>query len=1112
VDALTADILNQANHRCVEVGNFYYKGVTLNVTVPYGQLVLPDDEITPTINSINQIATYINNNLLNTPQLSSIKTEVTSRIADVVYPLQNGGSLSPYVPAGSASSDDIEIANVLLNNRSIIQQRVSNYVYRMGYLSVTPPNPRLLQLCTRDIGLMVDSVANDLSSGVMSRSIEYALAYWNGSTSRLTNIVPNQVNKTLDTINFLNNTIDQILVTNGFLSASRQFVKIKNSLENFKKIIVDVNNVPITTPQNHSGARAARSILNYKSQLQQQIVEYVKHTHPTTLNDNALSAKCYRDVGYIVDALAADISNYANHRSIDVGDMYFKGTLMGKTNPNSNVPTLPQDQIDVTISAINALTFYINGTNIPNYVPSFTTNGILSSIELGSERISDVNARISNITYPLQNNGSLNAYSPTGSPTQTDIDVANLLQQNRSNIQSKISKYVTDNGYLVLDSTLAATLSTKCYRDTGFIIDAIAADIENNTNHRSIDVSDIYFKGTLSSIPINALTIPQDQLQPTIQAISALSIYINGTNIPDLPVPFTTTGILSSYEVGKARKYDVVSRVDDIVYTLSNNGFKRDYNPLGTPTPEDIKLSYELLDIKTQAQSAISTYVRNKGYIEYFPKPDPTLTAKCTRDIGLIVDAVVNDLASGVNSRSIQYALAYWEGSTSRLPDSSVPDQKNKTIDTINFIGSTILDLCQNQTNYTTDQSNKILNSLNNFNRVILSLNDVPITKPSGTHIDPSYEIASQRILDFKPILQQQVIEYANYYYPSALTGSYSLSAKCYRDVGYIVDAIAADIKNNTNHRSIEVGNMYFKGTLMGKTNPNSSVPTLPKNQIKATIAAIESLGYYINGITIPAEPYSFTKTGILSSVETGKARSEDVSKRIANILYPIQNNGLLNSYLPNGNPLNTDIQIANFIANNRDYIQRKVAQYVYNRGYLTIQPPSNINSILIDKCKRDIGYMVDAVASDLLTGVTSKTIQYALAYWDGNTTRIPDSDIPNQTRNTLDTIDQLNNYLVSNAPDSLLSLRLSTYPLQFLVNFIGLNSDLNQDAWQHYYEFFDYIPKTNGLQQNNVIDFDNPLTTLNSNLSSVYDWLGHEQLTDVLFSYNLYRGLGIIE
>ena len=143
---------------------------------------------------------------------------------------------------------------------------------------------------------------------------------------------------------------------------------------------------------------------------------------------------------------------------------------------------------------------------------------------------------------------------------------------------------------------------------------------------------------------------------------------------------------------------------------------------------------------------------------------------------------------------------------------------------------------------------------------------------------------------------------------------------------------------------------------------------------------------------------------------------------------------------------------------------------------------------------------------------MTSKTIQYGLAYWDGSTTRIPDSSIPNQKANTLDTIDKLNEYLVSNAPDSLLSLKLSSYPLQFLVNFIGLNSDLNQDAWQHYYEFYEYIPETNGLQQNNIIDFDNPLTSLSVGVSSVYDWLGHEQLSDVLLSYNLYKGLGIID
>jgi hypothetical protein len=801
------------------------------------------------------------------------------------------------------------------------------------------------------------------------------------------------------------------------------------------------------------------------------------------------------EINYLVDLLSINQSR-----------------LWGAPNQDSNYfDKASKDGVFNRGNPINSSTYFVTA-GVPIILKTKSLNkyelvqtGLLFDLE------SKITKLLNNFKIIISDKTKAPKTFPSGPIKDSSYQLASQSILNfKPQLQQQIVDYV--NYYYPNIISNNTTLQNKCYRDTGFIIDAIAADIANNANHRSIDVSDIYFRGTLGATPNNNLAIPLDQLQPTVQAISALNIYINGKNIPNQPIPFTTTGVLSSFESGQSRKSDVSSRIDDIIYTLTNNGEKRDYKPSGTPTPQDTKLAFELLDLKTQAQSAVSAYVRNKGYINYFPRPDPTLTAKCTRDIGLIVDAVVNDLATGVDSRSIEYALAYWDGSTSRLPDSSIPNQRYKTIDTINFINQTILDICQNQNNFTFDQAEKIANSLNNFNQIISSLNNTPPTVPSGNSEDPSYAIASQRLLKYKPQLQQQVVDYAKYYYPYALSASNTLSAKCFRDTGFIIDAIAADIANNANHRSIEIGNLYFKGTLMGKTNPNSNVPTLPKDQIQPTIVAINSLRYYINGLNIPANPHSFTLTGILSSADTGQNRRDDVLKRLANIVYPIQNNGLLNSYIPNGNPTDTDIFFADFIFKNRSLIQNKVAQYVYDKGYLTIEPPVDINVILFNKCIRDLGYMVDAVASDLFSGVTSKTIQYALAYWDGSTSRIPNSDIPNQISNTLDTIDQLNNYLISNAPDSLLSLTLSTYPLQFLVNFIGLNSDLNQDAWQHYYEFYEYIPTTSGLQQNNIIDFDNPLTTLSSEVSSVYDWLGHEQLSDVLFSYNLYKGLGIID
>jgi hypothetical protein len=1074
----------------------------------------------------------------------------------------------------------------------------------------------------------------------------------------------------------------------GKFYISPQINKIENSLENFNRIILDKNDTPATEPKGDisdlSCEIASQNILKYKSDLQLQIVEYIKYNYPETLNTNSLSAKCYRDTGYIIDALAADIANNTNHRSIDVGDMYFKGTLMGKlSNPNSNVPTIPQDQVEATIAAINALSFYINGTDIPTQPIPFTTFGILSSEELGSIKTANVLSNISNITYPLQNGGLLNEYNPKGVATEDDINLGYYLLNNKKAVQSEIAKYVLkkeyieiknnfileeelrlkcnrdvglmidavandlitgvtsksiqyalaywegstsrlpekiipnqklrtidtinklksvlvdlyiekstnitdnadikyytsyqpakienslnnfnkiildknktpstspsgemlDNSYIIASQNILKykselqlqvvkyakynyplalnndSLSAKCFRDTGYIIDAIAADIANNTNHRSIDVGDIYFKGTLMGPPntnSNVPTLPQNQIEATIESIKSLIYYINGDDIPSLPSSFTNSGILSSYETGNQRKTDIANRISDVVFPLQNNGTLRSYSPILLPDQQDINLANEILNKKTTIQDEVASYVLSKGYLLVPPQPDPTLSAICKRDVGLMVDALVNDLKTGVIARTIQYALAYWEGSTTRLPESLVYNHKLKTIDTIERLINHIIDICKdNLVNFTWEQSQLIKNSLENFNKIIISLSNVPRTTPVGDIADDSYQNASNNILKYKTQLQKQVVDYANYFYPVAMSNNPTLTSKCFRDTGYIIDALAADIANNANHRSIEVGNMYFKGVLKTlKYGNNNDVPVIPQSQIEATVASINSLIYYINGDNIPTEIPSFTSSGILSSTELGSDRKFDVIFNILNVYYPLQNNGLLPSYQPSNSVTQDISDLGDFILNNRFNIQDVISQYVADQGYLVVDS-YNASEVLTAKCKRDVGLMVDAIANDLSSGVTSKSIQYALAYWEGSTNRLPENVILNQKYKTIDTINMLKKVLISIYSNRLTKLSINsqlssvdkyTYPIRDLVNFMGINN--NGGAWEGYYEFYEYIPTISLKHNDNVIDWDNPQTTIIKNITNIFDWVGDEQYIDTLFSYKLHKGLGII-
>jgi hypothetical protein len=930
LDAVAADVENAANHRCIEVGDLYFKGPVLNVPSNDGSGVptLPKNEVVATLSAMNALKAYITGQ--NIPKeipsftvtglLTSARgIDVSNLINNIIYPLENRGNLLPYNPAGTSNSTQINAAKLITAKRSDIQGEITNYVNVKGYLS----DHVSLGKCERDSGLMVDAIVNDLITGVDSRSIEYALAYWDGSTSRLPqDKIPNQIANTIDTINYLG------LILNS-ITKNTVTTQINNSINNFTSIIQSLNNVPATTPNGNvsdsSYTNAAEILLSNKQNLQQQIVNYVQYYFPYALSTNqTLSAKCYRDIGYIVDALAADISNNANHRSIEVGNLYFVGTLLNPTDiGNTTVPTLPDDQVSVTIQAIEIIKNYLTGQNLPNIPNSIIKDGILSSMPL--QRLTEVNGLIETITYPLKTGGEKLPYNPAGNPTDLDIQTANIFLKNRTNIQDYVSKFVAEAGFI-------------------------------------------------------SYTVYDEQL-------------------------------LAQYE------------------------------------------------------------------------------QKCYRDIGLMVDAIVNDLTTGVYSKSIEYALAYWDGSTSRLPLDTIPNHVKYMISTVNYLFQYLLSF-----------------SVKN--------NQIPKTTPNGKIYDASYELASNSILAFKEQLQEQIIDYSNYFYPNALAGNSSLSAKCFRDAGYIIDAIAADIANNANHRSIDVSDIYFSGAILNQpTNYYSTIPLIPQNQVDATIAAISAIGSYITGdgiINYPSSLNYFTSAGILSSVDMGSARKDDVIARVNDIIYTLQNNGQKNQYNPPGNPNSKDLALADLLASNRTTIQQQVSSYVDAKGYIRDNVAfRSLIDLYQQKCTRDVGFMVDAVVNDLRTGVVSKSIQYALAYWDGSTSRIPQTDIPNQQDYTIDTINYLGSILIQINPDLLTPVIMNAYPVSELATSIGITK--NNDYWQGYYEFYNYIPTDNNTEyQDNLIDWHNPQTTLTNNITSIFDWSGDERMLDTFFSYDLYTGLGI--
>jgi len=315
---------------------------------------------------------------------------------------------------------------------------------------------------------------------------------------------------------------------------------------------------------------------------------------------------------------------------------------------------------------------------------------------------------------------------------------------------------------------------------------------------------------------------------------------------------------------------------------------------------------------------------------------------------------------------------------------------------------------------YTT--GNIVKSGFNNYVTIILSQAQAPVTFPRGIvdTLSITRAGAANGILAKKDLLQLKTVEYIKANFPTALsatslTASNALSAKCFRDTGYIVESIAADLSNNANHRSVETGSLYFSGYITQNKNPNSTVPALPLDQVTPTISAIKVIGNFITGYT---RPLTAASTGIvvLSSSSFYPVHGQ-VLDLIDTMVYPLENRGRVLPYIPAGNPTIDDLTAADIIVANKETIRAKIAAYVKRNGIISG------DAVLESKCNRDVGYMIDSVVHTLRTGVNARTIQYGLAYWDGSVNRINKPGVKGitatQVNPTILTIKELSNEVI---------------------------------------------------------------------------------------------------
>jgi hypothetical protein len=258
-----------------------------------------------------------------------------------------------------------------------------------------------------------------------------------------------------------------------------------------------------------------------------------------------------------------------------------------------------------------------------------------------------------------------------------------------------------------------------------------------------------------------------------------------------------------------------------------------------------------------------------------------------------------------------------------------------------------------------------------------------------------SFVIPGQRYLDAgdlleanKEFIKEEVVAYLEFNYENITTDLPDYDATiCKRDVGYLVDALVYDIRFGGNSKSIEAGNAYWDGA--------TSYVAGEEEQAIFAYEYLKFIGQYvINNQTPPtlyqtavSQSFDFT---IIQDPNNINANGFHVSKDSRNLILAnkleIVDKSLAAIAVAHSDfyfPLEASSNERSRYYDSYRLIQQNKQEIIDYAWAATVATYPGISTTQT-KCKRDLGYFIDAVSTDVFTGGNNYTRSFLGFYFVG--------------------------------------------------------------------------------------------------------------------------------
>jgi hypothetical protein len=931
LDAVRRDLATNSNYHSVFMGLGYLIGTEGANRVIYEQL-------TETVGAIN----YLKAQVAADPSVTGTAlTRANASFDEIIDIMSNGranANALTYGDEAALSVNHTTGATALINNRLFLQKEVTAYIADQ-FPSITYDVAK----CERDTGYMIDALVWDVKYGSNAASVNFSRLYYENAISVLPEDQKLPTAKTWEHLaNVCYNIVRDVAVTPTTGNTETQDVSLTDAgVEvaeaaragvNVTTQIIRDNNLDNLPHLNEGSVEVAmepavNTIDGLTENLKESVIEYLRDEH------NGLPIareKCTRDVGIILDAVSRDIEYGGNENTLEAIDYYFKQF-------NSESADYEQQR------STNVLPVEVKGQMkaLADYEDTANVSGLREKINiLPREQRKPIQLafrRLADVVAPVI----------SGSQTTTPYGV----------------RYTPTNAaYNPATGVFTATIGTHTLKvgdkiwlaPEGFTFSCdMGAGVQSHTSPQKHHP--FYHKPvTITAVGANTITMnvgDGGSGQQPHTFVSALADSIQ-------TVPYVNTD-------GTAVSIATATAAHDLIDTIAN--FIDYTNIEDNELPTLVKASFD--SNRTLARKQLQ---RNRDFIieevqGYIKDRYYTFDGdKCKRDIALLLDGVKVDVLTGSNYNAVHNGLAYrieTPGTNKVINEQLVETVKGIEYAKAKAVAAVTDQALQTKTEEAFDEIIDIMTK----GRSAADAIDYTSTALNVNKINGRSQLQNNKVF-----LQAEITAWLAANRPSL---SYDV-AKCERDLGYLIDAVSFDIQHGGNFGTLNFTRLYFEnGVNVG----------LPLSQREPSYAAFRHIGDCAKLIV------QDTDIGGLKSV--GNSETQNMAGATAGVLLAadaeelfdisaqiIEDNGMLMAPaydLPDAAAPYSTAQIAAF--NAIDNIKTTVAEGLieYVSTFYDVLPFSET------KCRRDTGYIIDAVSHDIQYGGNSATVQTAGMYFE---------------------------------------------------------------------------------------------------------------------------------